>query len=484
MLPSGEERTIEWSEVEEVERGKHKEEDDDEDDDDDEEPSEAPPAAAGPAPGPGVVRLHIEGDEPGVQLYRVLATAMAVGAGGTAYAQAQEIVCTAPCDKIIDGSKGEAFFFAGDGIAASDGKSSSRPLIVEWPSADRGALEAQKNKGLVVVRYVGCEMEVLRQCSGLGSYDYVPVTLKEDRIRIRNADELYASIPVYAAKFEGKLKTAGELNVEMTIVGSFEADQTGLAIDEVEGDCGKASHYISAITTGSFEFTAGASAEVGAGVEVLGAGVGATSRAERELLNRDGYRKACLDATSEDTAPPDGCGALIRVEVVPLAPPKKPKEKPAAGTTRPDAPPPGWGPSPWGPSPFAKGDTSVKPAGTKTATGQEKAGKLLFGFGVGFLTVGVANGIAAVVLSSGLAESCGLAYCHPDESGDVGMYYFTGTVAGIGLISGGAASALGGILWLTAPDPEEDAAATKAKAAEGHVAPLVGPGLVGVEGTF
>jgi hypothetical protein len=40
----------------------------------------------------------------------------------------------------------------------------ARPLIVEWPSADRAALEAQASHGLVVVRYEGCEMEVLRQC--------------------------------------------------------------------------------------------------------------------------------------------------------------------------------------------------------------------------------------------------------------------------------------------------------------------------------
>lgn len=124
MLPSGEERTIEWDEVEKVERGKHKEKDEPEEEEpaEAEEPTpvESAPAEAGPAPGPGVVRLHIEGDEPGVQLYRVLGTAMAVGPGGTAFAQAQEIVCTAPCDQIIDGSKGEPYFFAGDGITASD----------------------------------------------------------------------------------------------------------------------------------------------------------------------------------------------------------------------------------------------------------------------------------------------------------------------------------------------------------------------------
>ncbi|MBW2525570.1 MAG: hypothetical protein JRI23_15410 [Deltaproteobacteria bacterium] len=216
----------------------------------------------------------------------------------------------------------------------SVGKSQAKPLIVEWPAADRGALEAQKAKGLVAVRYRGCEMEVLRQCTGPVAYGYTPVTPKEDHIRIKDEDELYAAIPVYAAKFEGKLRTAGELHVDMTIVGSFEADRSSLKQSELEGDCSKATHFISAITTGAFEFAAGGSAEVGAGVEVAGAEAGAKSSAEREILNRDGYKKACQEATSEDTTPPEGCGALLRVEVVAL----DEEERPA--TPDPDAPPP------------------------------------------------------------------------------------------------------------------------------------------------
>lgn len=217
----------------------------------------------------------------------------------------------------------------------SVGKSQTKPLIVEWPAADRGALEAQKTKGIVAVRYRGCEMEVLRQCSGPSPYAYTPVTPKQDNIRIRDEDELYATIPVYAAKFEGKLRTAGQLSVDMTIVGSFESGLNGLKRSELEGDCSKATHFISAITTGAFEFAAGGSAEVGAGVEVAGAGAGAKSSAEREVLNRDGYKKACQEATSDDETPPEGCGALLRVEVVALEKEEQPQPSDAGG----DAPP-------------------------------------------------------------------------------------------------------------------------------------------------
>lgn len=47
--------------------------------------------------------------------------------------------------------------------------SSSRPLVVEWPAAERARLEASSKRGLVVVRYDETTMEVLARCSAAGS---------------------------------------------------------------------------------------------------------------------------------------------------------------------------------------------------------------------------------------------------------------------------------------------------------------------------
>ncbi|MBW2459056.1 MAG: hypothetical protein JRI68_31440, partial [Deltaproteobacteria bacterium] len=197
-------------------------------------------------------------------------------------------------------------------------KSQARPLIVEWPSADRGDLEAQARKGLVAVRYSGCEMEVQRYCQVPGHYDYAPFTRKDDRITMRDADELYANVPLGAVKLEAKLAKAGELNVNMTIVGKYEAGHAFVDPSELQGECSQATHVISAVTVGAFEFFAGAAAEVGGGIEAGTVGAGARSVARRELLNRDGDPMACDRASLEDERPPDGCGAFLRIEVVPL----------------------------------------------------------------------------------------------------------------------------------------------------------------------
>ena len=79
-------------------------------------------------------------------------------------------------------------------------KSQLRPLVVEWPSTDRAALEARLREGLVVVRYLGCEMQVLPRCKAeKGAYRFVGVTKKTDHVAILNEDELWANMPIGAA---------------------------------------------------------------------------------------------------------------------------------------------------------------------------------------------------------------------------------------------------------------------------------------------
>jgi hypothetical protein len=197
-------------------------------------------------------------------------------------------------------------------------KSSAKPLVVEWPAAERAALESGASRGLVAVRYEGCDMEVLTTCTAAGSYAYIGLTQKREGVRIRNADELYAELPVGAASLEGKLERAGQLNVDMVIVGRKEADRSTFNERDLTGRCDEATHVITGLTVGAFSFYTGASAEVGAAVKVGNMGAGASSSAGNEVLREDGSGASCVVASSADASPPEGCGALLRVEVVPI----------------------------------------------------------------------------------------------------------------------------------------------------------------------
>ena len=97
------------------------------------------------------------------------------------------------------------------------GEAASHPLVVEWPAADRASLEARLAHGLVAVGARGCDIEVLRGCRVEAKYDYVGLTRKNDRVRIRNKDELYANLPLGAASLEGKLAQYKGLDVEIII---------------------------------------------------------------------------------------------------------------------------------------------------------------------------------------------------------------------------------------------------------------------------
>ncbi|MDB5218111.1 MAG: uncharacterized protein JWO86_6038 [Myxococcaceae bacterium] len=196
----------------------------------------------------------------------------------------------------------------------SDG---TRPLVVEWPSSDRAELEALARHGLVAVRYDASGMRLLPRCVVTGQYVYSALTPKKDRITIRSSGELRAQVPLGAAKLEGVLARTGELGVEMTVVGRFE----GMATAGASGDCSEATHVIGALTVGAFDFLAGAttSREVGAGTVAPGASAKAGAGDTREVLQHDGDAAACRTATAADKAPPYGCGAVMRVDLVAFA---------------------------------------------------------------------------------------------------------------------------------------------------------------------
>lgn len=215
--------------------------------------------------------------------------------------------------------------------------SQSRPLIVEWASSDRAALESLAKRGVVAVRYSGCEMEVLSQCRVKREYSYTPVTLQSDRITISDSDELYARVPIGAAKLEGELERSGQLNVDTAIVGTWDSGVGGVSRTELEGSCDRATHVLTSLTVGAFRFYSGAAAATGGGAGLLGFGAGGTTRSEQILLSLSGDGEACKQSSRDDQRPPEGCSALLRVEATPIAGSGTPP--PSAQTEQPDVAP-------------------------------------------------------------------------------------------------------------------------------------------------
>ncbi len=231
-------------------------------------------------------------------LLGIVATAFAVGCASVPGAD-PEVPHYAPTDQ----------------TTAHAAQSATQPLILEWPAADRAALEAQRAGGVVVVRYSGREMAVMRGCRASATYHYVALTPKEEDVVMRSGAELAAAMPIHAARLDARIEQKQKLEVAMTIVGMYESEGHAWRAADLTGDCAGATHVIAALTVGAFELSASAETGAGGGVTMLGAGVEAHREASKEVLDRDGKKDACAKASAGAAAPPYECGALLRVEV-------------------------------------------------------------------------------------------------------------------------------------------------------------------------
>ena len=196
------------------------------------------------------------------------------------------------------------------------------PFIVEWDGTDRARLEAAIRKGVLAVRYQGCEVELLPACNAELRYDYVALNPKQESVEVQDTDELYARFPRGAVRLEAELQRAGSLAVDMMVVGRHESPSLALTREALHGTCKTATHVVTGLTVGAFSFHTGSKSDLAASVEIGAQGeVGRSSTAEREELSTDGDVAACRLATPDDPAPPERCGAIMRIEVMPLPPP-------------------------------------------------------------------------------------------------------------------------------------------------------------------
>lgn len=77
-----------------------------------------PPAGEEPAQGRGVVKVHIESKKP-VKLIEHMGTSVAAGGGYVIAIEQLRVACASPCDKVVDGSRGQEFAIVGDGVPVS-----------------------------------------------------------------------------------------------------------------------------------------------------------------------------------------------------------------------------------------------------------------------------------------------------------------------------------------------------------------------------
>jgi hypothetical protein len=192
------------------------------------------------------------------------------------------------------------------------------PLVTEWPASEKANLEARLGEGAVVVSYSGCSLRMLPRCRSGGAYRWKRTTIATDDIEIRNADELFAKLPLGAASLEGELERSGRLDVQTSVAGQFELEGFDPGATPKGPECQGATHVLGALSVGAFKLRSGGSAKVDASASFLGgtASAGGGSESEQTIVREAGVPKHCEQAT--ESAPDADCASPIQMFLQPL----------------------------------------------------------------------------------------------------------------------------------------------------------------------
>ncbi|MBN9164563.1 MAG: hypothetical protein J0I07_26615 [Myxococcales bacterium] len=216
-------------------------------------------------------------------------------------------------------SGGESF----GGRQCSPVRPLSEPDLMAWDPGSRANLKRIRQDGLVVVRYhaEGCvaELELLPNCSVGGAYKFSAYSANERKVASTD-DELFAELPLGAARLQGKLKGNRSIRTDYMLAGLYALPRgTSVQASDLSGlDCARATHVVSTIYVGAFVMGAGESRTMQGSLDLLGAGGGARSVAEIEVLGDEGNIDACK-ASQRDGKEDDRCGVPLRIGLVPLA---------------------------------------------------------------------------------------------------------------------------------------------------------------------
>jgi uncharacterized protein len=174
------------------------------------------------------------------------------------------------------------------------------------------------------VKYDCKGMELLSDCRLEGSYGFKGVVLKQQLIRLADADEIRMNLPLsgaaLVAQLDSELDRGATLDLATALVGNLTSTRFAVAQPELSGSCQGATHFVRGANVGAFVMQAGNRATVATTAALFGAGVGAGSSSSRLSRVEDGRLDACQSLEQATSgSPPRNCAALIRVHLVPIA---------------------------------------------------------------------------------------------------------------------------------------------------------------------
>lgn len=224
--------------------------------------------------------------------------------------------CGAAAEAVRPNDPSAAHAMSERSIQASE--DADNPLVVDWRQHHRDALELAMKEGVAVVSYDQNELRLLPGCSVSGNYEFKPTTQQESFVRLRNTDEIRASLPTsgqtLGINLEADLKRGATLDITLKTVGRIVTNRSGVSRALLRQDCEKATHIVRAATIGAFTMNTNTLGHVGGGVSAMGTGAGTEAVSEKTMGSSSGNMSACSEPTT-DGKPPTQCSTPVRLHL-------------------------------------------------------------------------------------------------------------------------------------------------------------------------
>lgn len=190
------------------------------------------------------------------------------------------------------------------------------PMLVGMGASPRAMIEASMTKGIVVVRYEGCDIEPL-DCTVEGAYERVPITAARDQVWMKSETELGATVPLSAIELSGEFKRNRIFRLDYVVVEQNRASVRGITRQSLSGpQCDQATHWVRAAMLGASTLLSQSETAYSAGIKApfgIGGHTGGQSEARNEKEN--GQIDQCsMEGAEHGTQ----CKALLQLDLVPL----------------------------------------------------------------------------------------------------------------------------------------------------------------------
>ncbi len=252
----------------------------------------------------------------------LLAGVAACGGGNVAQKVAQPNAMTA--NEALDDKK------SGGGEAASCLKVGARdtPLVVDMKAMERADLEEVMRRGVGVVSYDCQKIKLLDDCRLAGDYEFLATSKKSEAVQLSSADDVQANLPFSGALLvKAGYGRQSSLDLATVMIGKRTTSVRSAALSDAQGTCAGATHFIRGAYVGAFAMKTGVIGKVEAAATIFSYSGAAKSDSSKKVDNRDGNPDKCDQVAPDAKTPPAECAALLRLELIALAP-KKDATKP------------------------------------------------------------------------------------------------------------------------------------------------------------